>query len=157
MWQKLAFTIAAAMPLAGCASSIGAGPSAAPAPAVTMQAGQSNLFGAVASDYALVSVDGHALPYTPRAASDVSLLPTEIVGGTLTLRANGAFTIATTYRELKSTGLHSFDSKFSGACAPEGDAYRMFWEGGGNTQLAISGDTVMVNNGGVLFRFLKAR
>jgi hypothetical protein len=31
----------------------------------------------------------------------------------------------------------------------------MFWDGGGDTQLAISGDTVTVNNGGILFRYVK--
>jgi hypothetical protein len=31
----------------------------------------------------------------------------------------------------------------------------MFWDGGGDTQLSISGDTVTVNNGGTIFQYLK--
>jgi hypothetical protein len=116
--------------------------------------GQSSLFGAAASDYALVSVNGHRLPYAPEAGSDAGLGPTEIVSGALTLQPNGVFSMSTTHRDPKPSG-QRYDSKFSGACAPDGDGYKMFWDGGGDTQLAISGDTVTVNNGGTLFRYIK--
>jgi len=157
MWQKLALAAAACIPIIGCASG-GASTSQSakePAPAVATVTGQSSLFGAAASDYALVSVNGHRLPYVAEVARDGPLGPTEILGGSLTLQPNGVFSMLTTHRDTKPAGQRSYDSKFSGACAPDGDGYRMFWDGGGDTQLAISGDTVTVNNGGTLFRYLK--
>ena len=156
MWQKLALAAAACIPIIGCATG-GAPGGQAPAPAVATQTGQSGVFGMAASDYTLVSIDGHRLPYTPTTVSDAALPPTEVVSGTLSLQTSGAFSISTRYRETKASDRRSFDSKFSGSCAPDGDAFRMFWDGGGDTQLSISGDTVMVNNYGMLFRYLKSR
>ncbi len=157
MWQKLALAAAACIPIIGCASggTSTANPSQAAAPAVATLTGQSSLFGAAASDYNLVSVNGHRLPYSPEVGNDASLGPTEIVSGALTLQPNGAFSMSTTHRDLKPAGQRAFESKSSGACAPDGEAYRMFWDGGGDTQLAISGDTVTVNNAGMLFRYVK--
>jgi hypothetical protein len=162
MWQKIALATAAVLPLVGCAS--GATGSAAqpmgqaPVPVVAVQSGQSNMFGAAARDYVLLSIDGQRLPYAPTVARNVALAPAEVVSGTLTLQPNGAFSIATFYRDTKpQKNDGGFDIKYSGICAPEGDAYRMFWEGGGDTQLAISGDTVTVNNSGVLFRYVSRR
>jgi hypothetical protein len=154
MWQKLGIAAAACISVIGCASG-GGNTAQAPAPAVATLSGQSNLFGAAASDYTLLSIDGHRLPYAPQKASDTSLPPTEIVNGALTLQPSGAFVISTSYRELKSSDRRLFDTRNSGACAPDGDAFRMFWDGGGDTQLSISGDTVIVNNGGTLFRYLR--
>src|SRR6478752_3557160 len=108
MWQKLALAAAACIPIIGCASG-GASTSQSAqeaAPAVATVTGQSSLFGAAASDYALVS-------------------------GALTLQPNGVFSMLTTHRDTKPAGQRSYDSKFSGACAPDGDGYRMFWDGGG--------------------------
>ena len=158
MWQKLGIAAAACISVIGCASggaSGGASSAPAPAPVVATQSGQSNLFGAAASEYTLLSVDGHRLPYAPQGASDAALPPTEIVNGALTLQSSGAFVISTSYRELKTVDRRLFDTRFSGACAPDGNAFRMFWDGGGDTQLSISGDTVIVNNSGSLFRYLK--
>jgi hypothetical protein len=158
MWQKLALVAAAAIPLVGCASgsvSTVAQPSVQ-APAVATQSGQSNVFGAAASEYALVSIDGHALPYAP-ASGDAALAPTVVISGTLTLQANGAFAITTKYREAKTQGERLFDGKSSGSCAPDGNGFRMYWEGGGDTGLTVSGDTATVNNAGVLYRYLKRR
>jgi hypothetical protein len=153
MWQKLALAAAACIPIVGCASG-GTSTAQAPAPAVATQTGQSSLFGAAASDYSLVSIDGHRLPYSPQRTSDAALPPTEVVSGALTLQPSGAFVISTSYREIKFDR-RLFDTRFSGACAPDGDAFRMFWDGGGDTQLSISGDTVQVNNAGIVFRYLK--
>jgi hypothetical protein len=156
MWRKVALAAAACFSVIGCASG-GTSPAQAPAPAVATQTGQSTVFGAAASDYALVSIDGHRLPFTPPAAGDVALPPTQIESGTLSLQLSGAFVMSTTYREIKASDGRSFDTKFSGSCAPDGREFRMFWDGGGDTQLSISGDTVIVNNGGLLFRYLKRR
>ena len=154
MWQKLALAAAACLPIIGCATG-GAGTlQLPPLPVISFQ-GESGVFGAAASDYTLLSIDGHRLPYAPTIASDATLPPTEVISGVLALQTNGAFSMSTWYREPEPTGQRLFDNKSSGSCAPDGDAFRMFWDGGGDTKLAISGDTVTVNNGGVLFRYLK--
>lgn len=159
MWQKMAVLAAVALPVIGCAGGVaGVGsqpPVSSPAPAVTTQSGQSNIFGSVARDFTLVSIDDHALPYALPNASDVALPPTEVMAGTLRLEPNGAFSIATTYREAKSPDRRGFDTKATGLCAPDEDGYHMYWDGGGDSQLVISGDTVRVNNSGVIFRYIK--
>ena len=160
MWQKIALAAAAVLPLVGCASG-GAGtaqpPVVWPVPAVAMQSGQSSIFGTAASDYTLLSIDGHRLPFAPAATSDAALPPAEVISGTLTLQPNGTFSMSTWYREAVSSGQRLFDNKSSGSCAPDGVGFRMFWDGGGDTQLSISGDSITVNNSGMLFRYLKRR
>jgi hypothetical protein len=118
-----------------------------------MQAGQSNVFGA-AGTFSLVSVDGHALPYAP-ANGDAALAPSVFLSGSLTLQLNGAFSISTTYQEPAARGDRLVLGKFSGSCAPDGDGYRMYWDGGGDSQLTVNGDTAIVNNYGTLLRYLK--
>jgi hypothetical protein len=157
MWHKMALTTAVALSVAGCASGAGgtASQASAPAPAVTPQSGQSSIFGASASDYTLVSINGHALPYAAPAKGDASLQSMEVVSGTLDLAANGEFSISTRYRDATAPGGHDVDNKFSGSCTPEGHGYHMFWDGGGDSQLEISGDSVTVDDGGVHSRYVK--
>jgi len=120
------------------------------------QSGQSNGLQAVAGSYGLLSIDEHSLPYTP-PSRDASIVPTQAVSGALTLNANGTFAISTTYRTVDDQGERRFDGQFSGACARDGDAYRMFWDGGGETAVQTSGDTLLVNRDGLIFRYLKRR
>src|SRR5690348_17284239 len=104
MWRKLALAAAAAMPLAGCASgAAGTGGQPIAHSSFTVQpAAETKPLASVASDYTLIAVDGHALPYAPPAGGDATLPPNEVVGGTLSLLANGGFTITTRYRETKA-------------------------------------------------------
>lgn len=161
MWQKITLATAAVLPLVACAS--GTTGSAAqplgqgPVPVVAVQSGQSTIFGAAARDYALLSIDGHRLPYAPAAGRDVALASAQVVSGTLTLQPNGAFSIATFYRDTKQQNGGAFDITSGGICTPQGDGYRMVWDGGGDTQLAITGDTVTVSNNGLLFRYVSRR
>jgi hypothetical protein len=159
MWAKLTIAAAAVASLIGCNGGV-AGTAArpvatAPAPMTATQTGVSNGLAAVASVYRLVTVDGHALPYAP--AAEVGIAPTQVVSGTLDLQADGTFTLSTKYRAIEAQGERTFDGQFSGACARTDDGYRLFWDGGGETALTVSGDTATVNNGGVRFQYLRGR
>jgi hypothetical protein len=109
----------------------------------------------VASTYSLVAIDGHALPYARVSSEGPGSSPTQVVSGTLDLHADGTFSMSTKYRAAEPQGVRVFDGQFSGACAPDGDAYRLYWNGGGETALTVSGDTVTVNNDGTLFRYVR--
>ena len=154
MWQKLALTVAAVMPLIGCAGSVNTG-AAAPAPAVATQAGQSNVFGDAASSYALVSVDGQTLPYA-RPTRDAGA-PAVILSGTLLLQPNGVFSMSTTYREALPQGERVYEGKLTGACAPNADGFRMYSDDESEAQLSVSGDTAIVNSNKMVFKYLKRR
>jgi hypothetical protein len=161
MWAKLALAATAVTTLVGCNGG-GAGTAArpaasTPAPATVTQTGVSNGLAAVASTYSLVGVDGHALPYARVSSQDAGSSPTQVVSGTLDLHADGTFLISTKYRATEPQGVRVFDGQFGGACAPDGDAYRLYWNGGGETALTASGDTVTVNNDGTLFQYVRQR
>lgn len=157
MWHKLAFTMAAVMPLIGCAGSINPGASAAlPAPTVTTQAGQSSVFGGAASGYGLLSVDGQSVPYA-RPSRDAAIASAVIVSGTLSLQPNGVFSMSTTYRVTSSQGERVYDGKLSGACAPNDDGFRMYADDESEAQLSVSGDTAIVRMNALTFRYLKRR
>jgi hypothetical protein len=127
-----------------------------PGPPTTtvVQTGTSNGLYAIAGTYGLMSVDEHALPYS-QPAKEPGLLPTQVVSGTLTVNVTGTFTLSTTYRSLDDQGERRFDGQFSGACARDGDDYRLFWEGGGESAVKVTGDTLSVDRDGVSFRYLK--
>ena len=154
----LVATIAATV--AGCTTAMPRPVPAAiePGPATTtvVQTGTSNGLYAIAGSYDLMAVDNHALPYS-LPAKDAGLLPTQVVNGTLTLNVAGSFALSTTYRALDDRGERRFDGQFTGACARDGDDYRLFWEGGGETAVKVSGDTLMLDRDGVSFRYLKRR
>lgn len=154
----LVATIAAAV--AGCTTAMPRRTPAAiePGPATTtvVQTGTSNGLYAIAGSYDLLAVDNHGLPYS-LPAKDAGLLPTQVLSGTLTLNVAGSFALSTTYRSLDDRGERRFDGQFTGACARDGDDYRLFWEGGGETAVKVSGDTLMLDRDGVLFRYLKRR
>jgi len=159
MLAKLAVAAAAAMTLAGC-SGTAVGTAAQPVARASAPAAQTNVsngLAAVASTYSLVAIDGHALPFAPAYMKGQGSSVTQVVSGTLTLQANGTFAVATKYREVEAKGVRLYDGKFGGSCAQDGDGYRMFAEGGGETVLTVSGDTATVDNEGILFRYLRQR
>jgi len=149
-----------AVTIAGCSVGMPRPTTAAiePGPATTtvMQTGTSHGLYAIAGSYDLMAVDNHTLPYS-LPAKDAGLLPTQVVSGTLTLNVAGSFALSTTYRALDDRGERRFDGQFTGACARDGDDYRLFWEGGGETAVKVSGDTLMLDRDGVLLRYLKRR
>ena len=161
MCPRLAFAAAATMTLVGCNAG-GAGTAARPlesaaAAATVAQTGVSNGLAAVASAYTLLAVDDHALPYASQRARGSDTPLTEVVSGTLNLERDGTFALSTTYRIAEPQGQRVYEGKFTGACAPQGDGFRLYSEGGGENTLTMKGDTVSVNNNGVVFRYLRRR
>lgn len=160
MWARLVVGATVAAAVAGCSAGIVRQPPTTieqgPPTTTVVQTGTSNGLYAVAGTYGLLAVDDHALPYSPSSKSS-TLAPTQVVSGVLTLAVNGTFTLSTTYRTVDDQGERRFDGQFTGACARDGDDYRLFWEGGGETAVKTSGDTLTVDRDGVKFRYLKRR
>lgn len=107
----------------------------------------------VVGEYALVSVDGRALPYTPRAAAGTTVRP--VVSGTFLLNANGTFRLQTVYGP--SNGGTSTPAVVSGACYTEGDEVKMMWDEGGSTNMTMKGDTVTLKREGAVYAYLRTR
>ena len=160
MWPRLALAAAVATTLVGCtggAAGTAARPNDVPAPVTVTQSGVSNGLAAIASTYKLVAVDGHVLPFAAQRAKGSDTPLTEIISGTLNVERDGTFALLTTYRAMEVSGQRTLDGKFTGVCAPAGDGFRLFWEGGGETALTMKGDTVTLNNNGVIYRYLRRR
>lgn len=160
MWAKLALAAAAASALVGCYGppSPAAQPVvSAPTPSTVVQSGVAKGIAAVAATYTLVSIDNHALPYARVYTKGPVPSPTQVVSGTLTVQPNGTFSMSTKYRAVEPQGERFFEGQFTGACAPDGDAFRLYWDGGGETALSVRGDTAVVTNDGVHFQYLRNR
>ena len=160
MWGRLVVGATVAASVVGCSIGMVKQPPSTivqgPPTTTVVQTGTSNGLYAIAGTYGLFAVDDHALPYS-LPSKDAGLMPTQVVSGVLTLNVNGAFVLSTTYRTLDDQGERRFDGQFNGACARDGDDYRLFWEGGGETPVKASGDTLVIDREGVLFRYLKRR
>jgi len=160
MRARLAIGATIVAAVVGCSSGItrSTARTIEPGPTTTtvVQTGTSNGLYAVAGTYGLLSIDVYALPYGP-PAKDASFVPTQIVSGTLTLNVNGTFAVATTYRTVDDRGERRFDGQFNGACARDGEGYRLFWDGGGESAVKASGDTLVIDREGLQYRYLKHR
>jgi hypothetical protein len=135
--------------LLGCATSqsstvrAGASPASAP-PSVEALVGQ----------YALVAVDGHALPYAPRVRGGSAGAPAwPVVSGSLALNLNGTFRLETSYDASTDGGRKSF--QFGGTCYTSNDEVRMVWDGGGLTNLKARGDTLLLDNDGTAYSYVR--
>jgi hypothetical protein len=120
------------------AGTLGA-PAAAPVSIATM-----------AGDYALVTVDGHALPFTLRSAAGTSARP--IVAGSFALKNDGTFRLQTAYGAETAASATA-----TGTCYTEGDEVKMVWDGGGLTNIALRGDTVVLKREGAQYGYLRKR
>lgn len=99
--------------------------------------------------YTLVSVDGHALPYSPYHEGQQS---PRIIAGSIKLREGGAFVSSMSFsRPVGGPMIRQFE----GTYVKEGDDYLLRWEGAGQTQVTIEGDTLTMNNEGNLFVYPK--
>jgi hypothetical protein len=160
MWGRLLLGSTIVATVAGCSVGMPRPTTAAIEPGrsttTVVQTGTSNGLYDIAGSYGLAAVDNHALPYS-LPAKDPGLSPTQVVSGMLTVNVNGTFALSTTYRSLDDQGERRFDGQFNGACARDGDAYRLFWEGGGESAVKVSGDTLTVDRDGAQFRYLKRR
>jgi hypothetical protein len=108
---------------------------AAPAPAPVSLA-------TLAGEYALVSIDGHAVPYAPSA----------VKSGSFVVSSTGTFHLETIY-DRGELGEYSA----SGTCYTEGEEVKMAWDGGGLTNLALRGDTVLLKREKTLYAYLRKR
>ncbi|HSQ30296.1 MAG TPA: hypothetical protein VLN49_10625 [Gemmatimonadaceae bacterium] len=109
----------------------------------------------IAGQYQLVAIDGQALPVAPAKKGDAATTASwTVVGGTLLVRSNGTFQVETNY-DTKGDTRDNSSYKFSGTCFSAGTVVRMVWDGGGQTDLRLRGDTVVVDNQGTAFSYLR--
>jgi len=97
--------------------------------------------------YDMVSIDGNALPYAPAHQGQKG---PEIVSGSLTLNADGAFAFSMGYR---LPGGATQSNNLKGTYTMEGSECRLKWEGAGTTPGDWEGDTFSFNNEGMVFAF----
>ena len=128
----------------GCAAN-----TAKTSPDVGAQPASAPTIASVAGKYALVTVDGHALPYASKALGPSA---TPVVSGSLVVDANGTFQLQTAYSASASTGAPA-----TGTCYPEGNEMKMVWDGGGLTGLTVRGDTVLIKREGAVYGYLRTR
>ena len=135
----------------GCSA---ARPSSEPTPTASAAASPLSLE-SIAGQYQLVAIDGRALPVAPAKKGDAANTESwTVVGGTLLVRPNGTFQVETNY-DTKGDTRDNSSYKFSGTCFTAGSVVRMVWDGGGQTDLRLRGDTVVVNNQGTAFSYLR--
>ncbi len=113
-------------------------------PACNQASEPSELTGA----YRLVNIDGHELPYTPSHEGGAP----QVVASTLTLNADGTFRMSMSYG---TTPGNSISRDFSGTYTSEGAVLNMLWKGAGKTTATFQGNTLTLNNEGILFAYQK--
>jgi hypothetical protein len=149
MVRKIGVAAAVFASLIGCASGpAGSTPTPNPAPS----ANAPPTVEAIVGQYTLVAIDGHALPVVPGRAANKSAWP--VVSGTLALQPNGTFRLETVYDRSASEGGRSA-LQFSGTCYAAGTEVRMVWDAGGLTNLTQRGDTLVLNNDGTMYSYLR--
>jgi hypothetical protein len=136
------------------ATLIGCAPGRAPNPSADVSPAQAPLtIAAVAGEYALVRVDGRALPYAPIVGgSKDSATARPVTSGSFTLNANGTFRLQTVYDPAAET-----PNSAAGACYTEGDEVKMAWDDGGTTNIIVRGDTVALKREGIMYTYLRKR
>lgn len=137
--------------LLGCAT---ARPAVSPAPAASASSAAASLE-TIAGEYSLVAIDGHALPY-PSASAGVASRSTSwpVLTGSLSLHPNGTFHVETTYNT-DPPGSEKSSYGFTGTCFGSAGEFTMVWDGGGQTALAVRGDTVLLKNEGRAFSYIR--
>lgn len=101
--------------------------------------------------YEMVSIDGNELPYAPAHQGQTG---PEIVAGSLTLNADGTFSMT---MDFQIPGGTSQISDFEGSYTREGSEFRMQWEGAGVTTGTLEGDEFSFNNEGMIFTFRRSQ
>src|SRR5512146_3019626 len=151
MFWKLGLAASTLACIVGCSS---ARPTSEPTPSAATAGGTLSLE-SIAGQYRLVAIDGHALPFAPAKKGDAANTESwTVVGGTLLVRPNGTFQVETNY-DTKGDARDNSSYKFSGRCFTAGTVVRMVWDGGGQTDLRLRGHTVVVNNQGTAFSYLR--
>lgn len=107
--------------------------------------------------YELATVDGHALPYVvnePGRPADAPPPPT-VVGGTFTVNPDSTFQHVMRFRITRNGTERLIENPGHGTYAREGEGYRFTWAGAGQTPLTLRGDTLIMDNEGTLFRYIR--
>lgn len=99
--------------------------------------------------YNLISIDGQPVPYAPVHEGQQG---PEIVSSNLTLNDDGTFSMTMSYTN-PSGGSISRD--FTGTYTQQGAKFNLKWEGAGQTEVTLKGDTLTLNNEGMLFVYQK--
>ena len=152
MSWRLGFAAPMLVGLLGCAT---ARPAPSPAPAASGSITAATLE-TIAGEYVLATIDGHKLPYPSAAAGDAARSSSwPVVAGTLSLHPNGTFHMETTYNT-DAPGTEKSSYRFTGTCFGGDAGFTMVWDGGGETALAIRGDTVVLKNEGRAFAYVRS-
>ena len=109
--------------------------------------------------YRLLTIDGHAIPFSPvhPGMPANAPAPPEVIASTMVVRPDGSFIMAMGYRSTAGDTQRFMANPFSGICAVEGDGYVARWDGAGQTRLALTHDTLVVHNEGMVFTYRKTR
>jgi hypothetical protein len=136
------------------ATLIGCAPGRAPTPTGGVSPAQAPLtIAAVAGEYALVMVDGRALPYAPivRGNKD-GATARAVTSGSFSLNTSGTFRLQTVYEPAGE-----IPNSAAGACYTEGNEVKMAWDDGGTTNITVRGDTVALKREGAMYTYLRKR
>lgn len=107
--------------------------------------------------YTLVTVDGHQLPYAPvepgRPADAPP--PPAVTASTFTVLTDSTFRMSMTYRMGAPGAERTMERQFNGTYKAEGAGYTFTWTNAGRTPVALRGDTLVLNNEGILFAYVR--
>lgn len=114
---------------------------------------------ALPGTYSLVSIDGHPLPYAPvhPATPADAPPPPVVVGSIFTISADSTFTLSMSYRITRQGTEQDLDRTFGGTYVREDSGYRFTWVNAGQTPVTWRGDTLILNNEGMLFAYYRQR
>lgn len=136
-------------------------PAPRPEPAAVAQAGAQLSPGArssLAGSYTLVLVNGQPLPYV---GSDPDAPPTapkaEVLGGGFVIRPDATFIAASGFRVLIPNAPRTVVRPMSGRIESQGATFTAYWDGMGRTPVTVIGDTLVIDNLGMKFAYLRMR
>ena len=112
---------------------------------------------AIAGTYGLASIDGHPLPYAPMhpgRPADAPPPPT-VVAGSFTVNADSTFRTAMTYRMTMNGVPQLLERQFTGTYVRQAAGYNFTWVNAGQTPVTLQGDTLVLNNEGMLFNYVR--
>jgi hypothetical protein len=107
--------------------------------------------------YALVTINGHPLPYAPMDPDRPADAPPPpvVTGSIFTVHADSTFQLSMSYRVTRQGAEQVFERQFHGTYVREGAAYNFTWVNAGQTPVTLRGDTLTLNNVGTLFAYVR--